>query len=142
MKSPMPGKFSQVLVLLGLAAIFVFATPAVFPSQPTAFVDCDGDGFDDNAPDDDADAIPDELEYHSYITTPTGRLQATQMFSGSGTQVGSQVRLGCGEAFGRRRFTTRAVSENRLDFDAGFGSSLGLGGGLGAGGGCAGGVCF
>ena len=139
----MTSKLSAVLALLWLTAIIVFAAaPATFPSGLAAYMDYDGDGFDDNAPDDDTDGIPDELELHGFISAPTAQLQVSAMFTGNSANVETPDRGGCGENFGRRQFATRAVCENRQDFDEGFGSDLGLGGGLGAGGGCAGGVCF
>jgi len=136
----MTSKLSPALALLWLAATIVLAasSPAL-PSEPIVFIDCDGDGFDDNAPDDDTDGIPDEFEHHGYISAPAGQLQVSQMFAGHDAHVSTPTHLRCSEGFGRRRFATRAVCENRLDFDTGFGSGLGLGGGLGAGGGCAGG---
>ncbi len=139
----MPYKLSAILASFWLAAILVFASaPSVLPSGPTVFTDCDGDGFDDNAPDDDTDGIPDEVERHGFVSASVGQLQVSQMFTNTNTGVGMQAHLHCKDAFGRRKFAARAVSEDRLDFDTGFGSGLGLGGGLGAGGGCAGGVCF
>jgi len=139
----MTSRLSYVLASLWLAAIFVFAAPpSALPSEPTEFIDCDGDGFDDNAPDDDTDGIPDECERHGYILAQAGQLQVSQMFAGRDADASTRASLCCSEAFGQRKFALRAVCENRLDFDTGFDSGLGLGGGLGGGGGCAGGVCF
>jgi len=139
----MSSKMLPILVSLCLAGIFVLTAPrSAFPSDPGIFIDCDGDGFDDNAPDDDADGIPDEFERHKFISAPTAQLQVSQMFAGNDADAGMPDRPGRGESFGRRSFVTRSVCENRADFDDGFGYELGLGGGLAAGGGCAGGVCF
>ncbi|MEW5795426.1 MAG: hypothetical protein AB1772_03600 [Candidatus Zixiibacteriota bacterium] len=139
----MTSRLSPILGLVSLTIAAIMAcAPCAHASEPMAFVDCDGDGFDDNAPDDDSDGIPDEFERHGYISASGGQLQVSQMFAGHEAHVHAPIHVRCGEGFSRRRFATRAVCENRLDFDTGFGSGLGLGGGLGAGGGCAGGVCF
>jgi len=138
----MTNKRASVLALLWLSAICVLAAaPSALPSGPAVYTDCDGDGFDDNAPDDDTDGIPDEFERHGFVSALVGQLQVSQMFTNNNAGVGMKARLRCKESFGRRLFAVRSVSENRLNFDTGFGSGLGLGGGLGAGGGCAGGVC-
>lgn len=128
--------FCLVLLLLLVMA------PYGMPSGPAVFVDCDGDGFDDNNPDNDADGIPDEFEGHGFISSSTGQLQASPMFTATAPKLSAPKKVGCGEAFGRRKFAARTVCENRVDFDSGFGSELGMGGAMGAAGGCAGGVCF
>ena len=139
----MTSRLLIALSFLWLPAVIVFGSaPAVFSLTPAVFVDCDGDGFDDNAPDDDLDGIPDEFECHSFISAPAATLGVSQMFTGGEPRFTTPARSRSSDGFGRRKFAARAVCENRLDFDAGFGSSLGLGGGLGSGGGCAGGVCF
>jgi len=104
------------------------------------YVDLDGDGFDNNAPDTDLDGIPDEFEAHGFVSTQIDGLQAAPMFAGQAPAADAQLKAG--EIFGRRKFTTRGIAENRRDFDIGFGSGLGLGAGLGGGGACAGGICF
>jgi hypothetical protein len=139
----MRSRLSLILFLLWLVASYLtFGALPAFPSAPTMFVDYDGDGFDDKAPDDDTDGIPDELERHGFISATFTQLKVLPVFSGSNEPSSEPNHPSSGEAFGRRKFGTRAVSKNRLDFDAGFSSNLGPRSGLGSGGGCAGGVCF
>jgi len=126
------------IMLLSLVVV----VPSAMASGTAVFVDCDGDGFDDNNPDIDADGIPDEFEGHGFVSAPTGQLQASPMFTEAAPISDAQKKVGCGEAFGRRKFAARTIYENRVDFDACFGSELGMGGGLGAAGACVGGVCF
>lgn len=124
-----------------LLVVLLVCCPAWSARLPS-YVDLDGDGFDDNAPDTDLDGIPDEFEAHGFVSTQTDGLRVAPMFAGQAPNGEAPPKARAGEIFGRRKFTTRGVAENRRDFDAGFGSSLGLGAGLGGGGACAGGICF
>jgi len=138
----MTSRLPKHLVFFWFFAVLMLAgAPLAVSSTPTVFVDCDGDGFDDNSPDDDADGIPDEFERHGFTSAGVSSLTVSQMFTAD-PRITPLTHLSCSAGFGMRKFMTRAVCESRLDFDSGFGSSLGLSGGLGSGGGCAGGVCF
>jgi hypothetical protein len=127
-----------ILALVG-ALILPFDSSAASSGR---FVDRDGDGFDDNAADDDIDGIPDELEPHGFFTAEIGQLQVGTMFSSQPLAAAKTPIEAKSETFGRREFHTRGICLLRSDFDAGFGTGLGLSGGLGGGGACAGGVCF
>jgi len=124
-----------------LVAVLLACCP-VWSARLPGYVDLDGDGFDDNAPDTDLDGIPDEFEAHGFVSTQIDGLQVAPMFAGQAPAPDASPKAKTGEIFGRRKFTTRGLAENRSDFDIGFGSSLGLGAGLGGGGACAGGICF
>jgi hypothetical protein len=130
----------MILVAAGLLAVGLAAT-AGLAADLQRFADFDGDGFDDNIPDLDFDGIPDELEFHAFLSSQSSlKLGVSQMFSGS--DAPTEPKQCAAERFGAREFATRGISLKRVDFDAGFGSSLGLSGGLGGGGACAGGICF
>jgi len=110
-----------ILVAAGLLAIIVGA-PSGLCADLQRFVDFDGDGFNDNTTDLDFDGIPDELEFHGFLSSQSSlNLGVNQMFSGSDTLPSPSESKPCA---------------------ADFGSGLGLSGGLGGGGACAGGICF
>ena len=104
------------------------------------FVDLDGDGFNDNAPDGDGNGIPDELEAGYVDTADEGPM--TGIFAGLQSDDAPALIIPetNSEAFGRYRFCVRSVCEERSVFDAEFDKSLGIS--VSAGGACAGGVCF
>jgi len=113
--------------------------------EQKAYVDLDGDGFDDNAPDENSDGIPDDVE--------SGKSKIDEHSFEGGEQIAAftplqdigqyniDEYLPNSEIFGRLKFSTRAQSSFRGGFDIGnnFGSETGIG--CGALSGCAGGVC-
>jgi hypothetical protein len=139
---------SRIYTLLLIAAssltLIVFTASSGYSADLYRFVDFDGDGFDDNAPDSDSDGIPDEIEFHGFLSAQGAiNLEVSAMFSTSNSGSGATESKPCAAVrFGTREFTTRGITSSRADFDAGFGSGLGLSGGQGGGGGCVGGVCF
>ncbi len=135
--------FKYLIVTLALALLVGLTLSGDVPAgSMQRFIDRDGDGFDDNAADDDADGMPDELEPHGFFSTAIGQLQVSPMFSNPAPAAEIISTEKNSETFGRREFHTRAVCVFRSDLNAGFDTGLGLGGGVGGGGACAGGVCF
>jgi hypothetical protein len=137
-------KTTHLILLTGMLLFSgLYLVPAsVCGTDLKRFIDFDGDGFGDLAPDSDLDGIPDEFEAHGFLSAATnGDLQAVKMFSVS-LQAGSSSEANKITAFGKREFATRGICITRSDFDSGFSSGLGLGGGVGGGGACAGGICY
>jgi hypothetical protein len=132
-------------ILFGL--LFVFTGEKSLMADDTVakpWVDMDGDGFNDNAPDEDGDAIPDAAD-PDFIPAPTVEESNTGMINFGETiqEVGLAEDFSTNlEKFGQRDFLTRAMAQNRCGFDAGdeFGNE-GIGIGGSSGGGCVGGVC-
>jgi len=108
------------------------------------FVDLDGDGFNDNTPDEDNNSIPDSAEDDKYSDrNKTANALASTEFKpieGLGEFDLSSL-LSNSELFGQLKFLTRAQSCCRGGFEAGSDFGPGNGIGLGAVSGCAGGVC-
>lgn len=136
-----PTPVSRLLTIaVALLAIGLIG-PSGFAADSQRFVDIDGDGFNDNAPDSDADGIPDGIEFHGFLSA-----QPNLVLRVNPTPINASALMGAracaSERFGSREFATRGIAVRRADFDAGFGSGLGLSGGQGgSGGGCVGGVC-
>ena len=107
------------------------------------FVDFDGDGINDNAPDEDSDGIPDNAD-PDYVLDDAEEQSGLINFNAvlKPTAVDDAL-LTNYDKYGRREFCTRALSVNRCGFtsDEGFGGNIGIGLSAGGGGGCAGGVC-
>lgn len=125
-----PGLFLLALILICCSALM---------AAPLPFVDMDGDGFDDNEPDGNADGIPDILAPDYVPSLDDNALAgvfATMDVVNTPTIALEQSNS---EKFGTRKFQCRMLDANRSEFDAGFGSGLGVSAG---GGGCAGGICF
>jgi hypothetical protein len=108
------------------------------------FVDLDGDGFNDNIPDEDNNSIPDSAEDDKYSDqAEDSELLASSEFrpiQGLGDFDLNSL-LSNSEFFGQLKFITRAQSCCRGGFEAGSDFGPGNGIGLGAVSGCAGGVC-
>ena len=108
------------------------------------YVDMDGDGFNDNASDEDGDAIPDAAD-PDYVPIPpenesmTGHINFGETLKAVGLMEDFSTNI---HKFGKLDFFTRAMAQNRCGFDAGadFGSE-GIGIGGSSSGGCVGGVC-
>lgn len=117
--------------------------------KKACFVDFDGDGIDDNIPDEDGDGIPNSADPDFTIELSGNSSEATNQegFVNFGAQLkasGLAPDLATtSEKFGRRMFCARALSQNRCGFtsEEGFGAESGIGIGTTGGGGCAGGVC-
>ncbi len=108
------------------------------------FVDLDGDGFNDNIPDEDNNSIPDTAEDDKNLNENEGLLASSDsqfkpIESLGGFDLNSL--LSNSEIFGKLEFLTRAQSCCRGGFEAGSDFGPGNGIGLGAVSGCAGGVC-
>jgi hypothetical protein len=108
------------------------------------FVDLDGDGFDDNIPDEDNNSIPDTAEDDKNLNENEGLLASSDSqfkpIEGLGGFDLNSL-LSNSEIFGKLKFLTRAQSCYRGGFEAGSDFGPGNGIGLGAASGCAGGVC-
>ncbi|NIP41156.1 MAG: hypothetical protein GWN61_00280 [candidate division Zixibacteria bacterium] len=143
-----------------LAAILVFTTFMFFAhfgfggsvlhaennaESEEVFVDLDGDGFNDNIPDEDNNSIPDKAEDDKYSDQAEGsELMASAEFKPieSLGDFDPSSLLSNSELFGQLKFVTRAQSCFRGGFEAGSDFGPGNGIGLGAVSGCAGGVCY
>jgi len=128
------------LILLSGGERIAFAGETV--TKP--YVDMDGDGFDDNASDEDGDAIPDAAD-PDYVPAPAEDENMSGLINFGETlkEVGIVEDFSTNmQKFDRLDFHTRAMAQNRCGFDAGeeFGSE-GIGIGGSSGGGCVGGVC-
>ncbi|MFH1686673.1 MAG: hypothetical protein ABIE70_04030 [bacterium] len=130
----------RVTSLLPLMLFLIGALAMSPAAADVRFVDLDGDGFNDNAPDGDGNGIPDEFEA-GYVATPDEG-PTTGIFAGLQTEPAPALVLPetNSEEFGRSRFCVRSICEERSVFDADFDKSLGIS--VSAGGACAGGVCF
>ncbi|MBD3219062.1 MAG: hypothetical protein GF310_12375 [candidate division Zixibacteria bacterium] len=108
------------------------------------FVDLDGDGFNDNIPDEDNNSIPDTAEDDKNLDENEGLLASSDSqfkpIEGLGGFNLNSL-LSNSEIFGKLKFLTRAQSCCRGGFEAGSDFGPGNGIGLGAVSGCAGGVC-
>lgn len=110
--------------------------------QNAAFVDLDGDGFNDNASDADNNGIPDEAESsHESDVESEDAFLASKPIEAIGDFDLSSL-LGNSEKFGKLKAATSAISCCRGGLEPGekFGPGNGIGSGAVAGG-CPGGVC-
>jgi len=139
------------LFLILIISFFLTPVPEILARDKTAetFVDYDGDGFDDSAPDADGDGIPTVVENPSNAESATEAVPddspSVGMFDLSGGNAAAiDIEMSNSSAFGSRQFVARSLTQNRcsLDSDIGFGSSAGIGIGVMSGGMvCSGGVC-
>jgi len=111
-----------------------------------AFIDRDGDGFDDFLADEDANGIPDVSEakvneYSQQEQSPDAEQQTSSPF-GSMNTFDLTIYMANSERFGKLSTACNAISGMRGGFDAGndFGAGNGIGSGAVASG-CPGGVC-
>ncbi len=126
----LPGLLLLVLVLTCCSALL---------AAPLPFIDMDGDGFDDNEADGNADGIPDILAPDYVQSQSDDALAGVFATMDVVTAPSMELEQTNAEKFGERKFQCRMLDANRSKFDAGFGSGLGVSAG---GGGCAGGICF
>lgn len=132
-----------IATVLLVAAFMAFAAGPVTADMnaKTNFADFDGDGINDNAPDDDGDGIPNIAE--PGYKKETGEQSDFINFSASLQTAVADALLTNYDRFGKRQFGARALTQNRCGFtsEEGFGSDIGIGLGAAGGGACAGGVC-
>jgi hypothetical protein len=134
-----------MMLVFGLIIFFGTDQPVMAGEEEIKpYVDMDGDGFNDNAPDEDGDGIPDAADpdfipVETEETNMVGLIKFGEVLKKAGLIEDYSTNL---QKFGQLNFCTRALSKNRCGFDAGddFGSE-GIGIGGGSSGGCAGGVC-
>lgn len=139
-------KHAKSMAGLLLAVLFVFPSTTIAESpQPdetvTVWIDLDGDGFDDNAKDDNKDGIPDATQPANPTESVPDR---TGIFANMQTPapLSIEVDLPLSLQFEKRSKTTLAQCLTHFDLEASFGSGLGSGTSGAGGGACAGGICF
>lgn len=129
-----------LLAFIGLPLTNLYANDS--ENSKSAFVDLDGDGFNDNASDADNNSIPDEAESSHDLDSESGSafLAFTPIESMGDFDLSSL--LGNSEKFGKLRAAVSALSCCRggLEPAENFGPGNGIGSGAVAGG-CPGGVC-
>lgn len=109
-----------------------------------AFVDRDGDGFDDNASDQDGDGIPDKAENGGQKTVTIAQPSENDLFAIVQTLVGdTPVFLHNSGMFNHLKLRLTPLTLNRGSFGGGadFGPGSDIGCGALMGGACAGGAC-
>lgn len=138
--------------LLGIfLLIIVFLIPPTLSAanmekpKKAAFVDLDGDGFNDNLADNNSDGIPDRYERgKSDAMLPKVGSVLGDVFNGDKSLAGLEDFRSNEERFGQRKFRTQSLSQRCHGFGAeqDFGPGNGIGcGSLGGHGGCSGGAC-
>jgi hypothetical protein len=108
------------------------------------FVDLDGDGFNDNAEDEDLDGIPNEVDPDYVKPSPQAHDELDDFFALDDTPQAPMVDLLTNaQRFCRLRMSVRSLAQSRGAFDATneFGVGEGIGTGAVMGGVCQGGVC-
>ncbi len=143
-------KFDKSPLGILLLVIFFLLPPAPSTAnmeepQKTAFVDLDGDGFNDNLADNNGDGIPDRYEWgKSDVSLPRVGSVLGDVFSSEISMAGMEDLRSNEERFGQRKFRTQSLSQRCHGFGAeqDFGPGNGIGcGSLGGHGGCSGGAC-
>ncbi|MCP4685846.1 MAG: hypothetical protein GY867_10430 [bacterium] len=137
-------KLLTAFILLITLTLWLSPASADSSGKTEVFVDLDGDGFHDQAVDDNHDGIPDPMgseaegesatpTMHATTVNPFGNLTQTQV-------VESKTTWKAG--FGVRRLAAMGLGSSRCDFDAASGDNDDrANSGLGGGGACAGGIC-
>jgi hypothetical protein len=139
----------SALGILLLIVFFLFppALSAADTEKPkkAAFVDLDGDGFNDNLADNNSDGIPDRYERgKSDLMLPKVGSVLGDVFNSEISMVGMEDLRSNEERFSLRKFRTQSLSQRCHGFGAeqDFGPGNGIGcGSLGGHGGCSGGAC-
>ena len=136
---------SKNVLLINLTTILIVG---LFPAAGFAaedkkadeayFVDLDGDGFNDNAPDKNNDGIPD-MAGPAYLNDGKADFEVEEgvINFGASLPVADEL-LTNSTKFNRHRFGARDLQLNRCGYD--YDETFGPGGGIG-GSGCEGGVC-
>jgi len=142
----LPGKLPVILtaILFMTPLMMSIALAGTSENQENSFVDLDGDGFNDNAIDNNADGIPDDPNEQIDTVPSDDSSESTGFVNFDAGFSNSQVTPHTNsEKFARLSFTTRALGTNRGGFGAGddFGPGNGIGIGAISAGGCSGGVC-
>ena len=136
---------SKYLICLFISIVLLVSTavsPSLYAAENTVYIDYDGDGFSDSAPDSDNNGIPDEFQSNTQeITSPEATRQQLDQFFNSISITDKTLNLSLFDKFSLRKYNSCNIYKNRSVFDADFGTNVGLGTGL-AGGACAGGICF
>jgi len=138
---------SPALILLLIALFLLPAVSVADKEKPkkAAFVDLDGDGFNDNLADNNSDGIPDRYERgKSDASMPAIGSALGDVFNSDASMAGLEDLSSNEDRFGQRKFRTRSLSQRCHGFGAeqDFGPGNGIGcGSLGGHGGCAGGAC-
>lgn len=140
-------RFLTLLSILVAAISLAGGLSATEPDKPeskTAFVDLDGDGFNDAATDANNDGIPDpELPPTETISTTVGMQVRTISLMASTPQTPILVSQKSWKAtFGQRRLAALGLTAFRCDLGVGSNDVTSAAGGVGGGGACAGGVCL
>jgi len=139
-------RFAQTFtVIMILSWLFMLSAPTGMGEDEKkvkcCFADYDGDGINDNAPDEDGDGIPDNAD-PDYIVVETEQSGLINFQAALGSPAVDDALLTNYDRFGKRKFSARALCKNRCGFTSGdeFGGDIGIGISSG-GGGCAGGIC-
>ncbi len=125
--------FPMILVVIGL-----FLMPGVTPAYQNnqdkpAFIDLDGDGFNDLAADSDDNGIPDEIESHPADQPKPMESQLGEVFNTEAmADMEIDLLLSFSDGFDRRSFRTRDLISHRGGFNSGESFGPGSGIGLGA----------
>ncbi len=138
------------LLLWGVPLFAGDQAPKKADEQKKCFVDFDGDGFDDNALDDDLDGVPNEVD-PDYVK-PDAEAQLERQAESQEDDffalddmdpVPTIDLLSNAQKFCRLRMSVRALAQSRGAFDESneFGVGEGIGAGAVMGGVCQGGVC-
>jgi hypothetical protein len=134
------------LLLWGVPLLAGDQAPKKSDEQKKCFVDFDGDGFDDNALDDDLDGIPNDVDpdYVKPKVETQAESQLDDFFAlDDMAPVSTLDLLSNAQKFCRLRMSVRALAQSRGAFEESneFGVGEGIGAGAVMGGVCQGGVC-
>jgi hypothetical protein len=122
---------------------YAYAADRISDDKPAPFIDLDGDGINDNAPDSNGDGIPDFSNPSK--TMPKDRVNSALGDVFNSPEFASKSELdnlkSCCDRFAERKFKVRAMTLHRIGLNGTdpFGSGIGIG--SAASGACAGGVC-
>jgi len=133
---------NSITGFLLLAMLIFLVTVVAEPPKPdddaTMWIDLDGDGFNDNAIDDNKDGIPDVVQPDAIkITGPN----QSGIFASMTIPASTTIDLPLALQYDKRNKTTLAQCLTRFDLETSFGSGIGSGASSAGGGACAGGIC-
>ncbi len=134
----------SLLIIIFVLPLALSAANSEEPKK-AAFVDLDGDGFNDNLADNNGDGIPDRYERDkSDASLPKMNSALGDVFNSDAAVAGLEDLQSNQDRFGQRKFRTQSLSQRCHGFGAeqDFGPGNGIGcGALGGHGGCSGGAC-